>query len=84
MSSETVLRRYLQEFGRHAQEFSIALDTEYVKNLLGQRRLLCTELEAQAFRAFTYVVSCGLACETRPGTMRGLQSLAGNAFQANQ
>ena len=37
MRSETVLGRYLQEFGRHAQEFSIGRDTEHIaKNTLFQ------------------------------------------------
>ena len=36
MRSETVLGRYLQEFGRHAQEFSIGRDTEHAKNTLFQ------------------------------------------------
>jgi hypothetical protein len=45
MRSETVLRRYLQEFGRHAQEFSIGLATEYAKDTRkrapnGERRAL--------------------------------------------
>jgi hypothetical protein len=76
--------------------FSPNDDAEYVKNLLGQRHLLSTELGGTGLQGVdvcrllwlglrdqTGYVAGSLPAEASP-PMRGLQSLAGNAFQANQ